>query len=145
MGKRKPRANKNPASIKKPRAIEDADSIGLRFFRWRASNKYVDYDHKNWGWGKLSCRDFFNILIERLHEYERISWSDLEKRKSCHPMPIDKIENKAQERLSEKFDGEIESLYQIDINPKCRIWGYREQETFYLIWHDPEHSVYKIR
>lgn len=141
---KKPRASSKPPLQKQPRTVEDVSKIGLQYFCWRASNKYVDYDHADWGWGGLSCRDFFKILIDRLHEFERTSWADLEKRKSCHSMPVEKIEPKAQQRLRELFGEEIDSLYQVDINPKCRLWGHRDRTIFYLIWHDPKHSVYLV-
>jgi len=142
--RKKPRSTQQPHPQKKPRSIEDVGNIGTQLFRWRVNNKYVDYDHMDWGWGKLSCRDFFNILIDRLHDFEQTTWADLEKRKSCHPMPVENIEAKAQQRLSETCGDEIDSLYQVDITPKCRLWGYRDRTIFYLIWHDPNHSVYLV-
>jgi len=144
MVRKKPRVNREPRVEKKPRTIEDVSSIGKTYFRWRANNKYVDYDHREWGWGHLTCRDFFQILIERLHDYEQTTWDDLAHRQSCHPMPVENIEPDAQERLYEVCNGEIDSLYQIDISPRCRLWGYRDRKSFYLIWHDPNHTVYKI-
>ena len=141
---KKPRASHNPPPYKKPRSIENVDSIGAQLFRWRVNNKYVDYDHTDWGWGKLSCKDFFNILVDRLHDFEQSTWADLEKRRSCHPMPVENIEAKAQQRLNEICGDEIDSLYQVDINRRCRLWGYRDRTIFFLIWHDPNHSVYQV-
>ena len=142
--RKKPHISHNPPPQRKPRSIEDVGTIGAQLFRWRANNKYIDYDHTDWGWGKLSCRDFFNILIARLHDFEQSTWADLEKRKSCHPMPVENIEDKAQQRLYEICGDEIDSLYQVDINQQCRLWGYRDRTIFYLIWHDPKHSVYLV-
>lgn len=144
MVRKKPRVTRVPRVEKKPRTIEDVSGIGKAYFRWRANNKYVDYDHREWGWGHLTCKDFFQILIERLHDYEQTTWDDLAHRQSCHPMPVENIEPDAQERLCEVCSGEIDSLYQIDISPRCRLWGYRDRTIFYLIWHDPNHTVYKI-
>ena len=141
---KKPRASSKPSPQKRPRTIEDVSRIGSQFFRWRVSNKYIDYDHADWGWGKLSCRDFFQILIDRLHAFEQSSWGDLEKRQSCHPMPVENIEASAQQRLNEICGDEIDSLYQVDISPRCRLWGYRDRTIFFLIWHDPNHTVYPV-
>ena len=115
MVRKKPRVTRVPRVEKKPRTIEDVSGIGKAYFRWRANNKYVDYDHREWGWGHLTCKDFFQILIERLHDYEQTTWDDLAHRQSCHPMPVENIEPDAQERLCEVCSGEIDSLYQIDI------------------------------
>jgi len=141
---KKVRASSKPPPQMRPRAIEDVSHIGRQFFRWRVSNKYVDYGHADWGWGKLSCRDFFQILIDRLHDFEQTSWEDLERRRSCHPMPVENIEASAQQRLNEVCGDEIDSLYQVDISPKCRLWGYRDRTILFLIWHDPKHTVYLV-
>lgn len=143
MVKKKPRVARVPTTDKKPRTKEDVDAIGSELFRWRVNNRYVDYDHEEWGWGRLTCKDFFQILIERLHNFEQSTWDNLSKRQSCHSMPIENIVPKARERLCEICDNEIDSLYQVDINPRCRLWGYRDRTVFYLIWHDPHHTVYK--
>jgi len=145
MVRKKPRVAQIPRVKKKPRTIEDVNSIGKAYFRWRVNNKYVDYGHREWGWGHLTCRDFFQILIERLHDYEQTTWDDLSQRHSCHPMPIENIQPDAQERLCEVCGSEIDSLYQVDINPRCRLWGYRDRAIFYLIWHDPKHTVYRVK
>ena len=143
--KKKPRVSENPPQTKKaPRSSEDPNRLGSSSFRWRVNPRYVDYDHKDWGWGKLTCKDFFQILIERLHDYEQMSWDDLSKRNSCHPMPVENIDQNAQARLCQICGIEIDSLYQVDINPKCRLWGYRDRTIFYLIWHDPNHTVYCV-
>jgi len=144
MARKKPRASKIPQIEKIPRIREDVNRIGLEYFRWRVKNKYVDYDHEEWGWGKLSCRDFFQILVERLHDYEQTTWNDLSRRSSCHSMPVENIAADAQQRLFEICGNEIDSLYQVDINPQCRIWGYRDRTILYLIWHDPNHTVYRV-
>jgi hypothetical protein len=141
MPKNKPRSNQIPNSSRVPRTMEEPNKLGSSFFRWRVNSKYVDLQHPEWGWGRLNCKDFFNILMERLHEFEQMTWDDLASRKSCHPMPVEHICAAAQKQLSQVCD-EIDSLYQVDISPKCRLWGYRDRTIFYLIWHDPNHTVY---
>ena len=135
-----------PSQGKVPRTqVNPDDHIGSSLFRWRVNSKYVDYDHEEWGWGKLSCKNFFEMLEIRLHSFEQMSWGDLEQRKHCHPMPVEKIESDAQSRLCEVCNNQnqVDCLYQIDITPRCRLWGYRDRVIFYLIWHDPNHTVYK--
>ncbi len=139
---KKPRTQKLPQPHKVPRALEQPEKLGSLVFRWKVNERYVDYDHEEWGWGRLSCKQFFKILIERLHEYEQMTWDALSRRSSCHSMPVETIEQDAQKRLYEVCGNEVDSLYQVDINPKCRIWGYRDRQIFYLIWHDPNHTVY---
>jgi len=145
MSKRnkKPYVPELPNPQKKPRIQEEPEKLGSLLFRWRVNKRYVDFDHSEWGWGKLSCKDFFNMLIERLHDYEQMTWDSLSQRSSCHPMPVENIEPEAQKRLCQVCSNEVDSLYQVDVNPKCRIWGHRDRAIFYLIWHDPNHTVYR--
>jgi hypothetical protein len=140
---KRPRTRYIPQQDKVPRKIEEPNNLGSSYFKWKVNDRFVDYDHKEWGWGQLTCRDFFKILTERLHEYESMTWDDLSRRHSCHNMPVENIEKTAQDRLCDICDAEVDSLYQVDINPRCRLWGYRDRTIFYLIWHDPNHSVYK--
>jgi hypothetical protein len=132
------------ASEKKPRIPSEAEKFGQQFFRWRVNYNYIDLDHDEWGWRKLGILEFFNILVNRLHDYENMTWDDLLQRKSCHTMPISKIERKAQDRLCEKCEG-IDTLHQVDINRRCRLWGYKGGQFLYLIWHDPNHTVCMAR
>lgn len=129
-----------PKIEKKPRIPEQASKFGEEFFRWRVSPEFIDLDHEEWGWRKLLIVDFFNILIKRLHAYEDMTWDDLLRRRRCHPMPISAIERKAQDRLCEVCE-DIDTLHQIDIDRRCRLWGYKGRQFLYLIWHDPHHTV----
>jgi hypothetical protein len=36
---------------------------------------------------------------------------------------------------------DIDILYQVDISEFGRVFGYRDRMLFYLIWHDPNHTV----
>jgi len=140
MGKRV-KSQRQPKIEKTPRISKDANKLGQQFFRWRVHYDYIDLDHEEWGWGYLQIADFFNILVNRLHSYEDMTWDDLVSRRHCHPMPVTKIEIKAQNRLSKKC-ADIDTLHSIDINKKCRVWGHKIGRSLYLIWHDPQHTVY---
>jgi hypothetical protein len=141
MGRKKTiRASKLPEGEKRVRIPEEADRFGEQLFRWRVNYNYIDLDHGEWGWGKLQIVDFFDILVNRLHNYETMTWHELLRRRSCHPMPISKIEPKARNRLYKKCEG-IDTLHQIDIDRHCRLWGYKGGQFLYLIWHDPKHTV----
>ena len=36
---------------------------------------------------------------------------------------------------------ERETLHHIKVSKKGRIWGYRDGNTFYVVWLDPNHEV----
>jgi len=141
MGKKRPKISAIPRVTKKPRSTPDIYTLGQQTFKWRVNSNYVDLDDAEWGWGKVTIEQFFKILMTRLHEYEEMTWDDLLRRPHCHAKDVARIENRrAQVRICEKCP-DIDTLYQIDIESLCRVWGYRDRQIFYLIWHDPNHTV----
>jgi hypothetical protein len=85
-------------------------------------------------------------IENRLHEYERIRWSELTG--SSHPLPINRIIPKAQRRFFELGYGDYENLYQFDIRnggQKQRLWGLRVENIFKILWWDPRHEVYPVQ
>jgi len=76
-----------------------------------------------------------------------MKWGELYGRRdsSNHPMPIEKIERGAQKRLQELGRQQFDSLFQINVRGKIRIWGIRDRAFFYLLWYDPNHTVYVQR
>lgn len=133
-----------PPSGKSIRVPSDIHTIDQQTFKWRVNDNYIDYDHQDWGWNKVGIQEFFQELLHRLHDYESMTWADLLNRRSCHYMPIEKIVNEAQRRLSQRCL-DIENLVQIDMKQPCRLWGYRDRQILYLIWHDPQHTVYQVQ
>jgi len=144
VGKKKARASFVPPTVKKPRIPSGINTVEQGFFRWRVSRNYIDLDHEEWGWGKLSIENFFAILIDRFHDYETMTWQDIGRRKSCHSTLVQNICNKAQSRL-QGMQKDIDLLYQVDISEFGRVFGYRDRAFFYLIWHDPNHTVCPIK
>ncbi len=124
---------RTPAEI---RTVEEAA------FRWKVTLEYIELGNKEWGWQELTIQQFFHILEKHLHRFESTSWRDLHTCKHCHPLSAGKIEKAAKALLRTKHPG-IETLYGLSIGGHARIWGYRANDVFYLMWHDPNHTVYK--
>ena len=57
-------------------------------------------------------------------------------------MPVDKIETLAADRLLEIGRDEFDTLFQINVRGGIRLWGIRDRAIFYLMWYDPDHTVY---
>ena len=131
-------------SGKRPRIPDEANQLDSKLFRWRVSPYYIDYDHEEWGWGRVPITEFFEILINRLQDLEDMTWEDILKRKHCHDMSLDQIVGKAQDRLREVC-GDIDTLHQVDVDKLGRLWGFRDRRTLFLIWRDKNHTVCRIR
>jgi hypothetical protein len=78
-----------------------------------------------------------------------MTWGEIEKKfgrsnTQNHEMPVKKICKTAQERLSEIKLDDIDCLYSIRVSAKERLWGIRKDRVLYIIWWDPEHTVYTV-
>lgn len=144
MPKNRPSLVRAPVTKKIPYIPKEINEIENRLFRWRISSNYIDLDHDEWGWSGLDIAGFFNLLEKHLHRYEGTEWGELQKQKSCHPLPVEKIVDKAQRRLCEKCPPGIGSLFQIKVGGKRRAWGERKEDILYLIWYDPDHTIYPV-
>jgi len=146
MSKRQRRAKFStpPLQTKSPRIAESVDDLTTLNFKWRMDEVYIDYDHEEWGWEQVGIRQFFQCLLPRLQEYETMTWNEIVQRPSCHPMEVSKVCRAAKRRLQE-IHPEIDTLHQIDMQQPCRLWGYRDRQILYIIWHDPNHSVYPLK
>jgi hypothetical protein len=144
VGKKKARISLVPPTGKRPRVTTEIDTLDQVLFRWRVNRNYIDLDHEEWGWGKLSIQEFFNILFDRFNNYETMTWQEIKNRKNCHPIPVQDICSKAQSRLQE-MQKDIDTMFQVDISELGRVFGYRDRMLFYLVWHDPNHTVCPFR
>jgi hypothetical protein len=143
--KNRPSLVRSPDSKKIPHTSKEIDNLENRLFRWRINSNFIDLDHEEWGWvTKLDIDGFFNLLEKHLHRYESTDWKELKKQNNCHPLPVEKIVPRAQERLCDKCPG-VDSLYQVSAGEVPRVWGVRREDILYLIWYDPDHTVYPIK
>jgi len=145
MGKGQPSKKKgvNPKFDRTPRKLTDPISFDDTNFKWRVHNNYIDYDHEEWGWGKVTIQEFFKELLNRLQDYETMTWNEVLRRDSCHDMEASKLSPAAQRRLLQILP-DIDTLHQLDMKQPCRLWGYRDRQILYLIWHDPKHTIYPV-
>ncbi len=94
--------------------------------------------------GSWPCtHSILESIKDRLHEYEKRKWSELTG--SSHPFPIEKIIQRAQERLVQLGHEDYVHLYELDIRrpgQKVRLWGLRKENIFKILWWDPNHEVY---
>jgi hypothetical protein len=97
-----------------------------------------------WGWLNIQSKDILVYIMEKLRYFESMTWGEIDANRHNHPMPLDKIPKTARERLKERELDDLE-LYSFHLSGKKRIWGIREREAFYIIWWDPEHTVYRVQ
>ena len=141
--KKRAKFNLQPDKQKVPHIAENVDALRNQNFKWRVVNNYIDYDHDEWWWREVKIQKFFQKLLPSLQHYETITWNEILRYPSCHDMEINQLCGEAQRRLQEKLP-DIDTLHQLKMTNTCRLWGYRHRQTLYLIWHDPNHTVYPV-
>ncbi len=82
--------------------------------------------------------------MKKLINFESMTWGEIDRNGKSHLMPLDKIEKKARERLKER-ELDDQELYSFHLSARERIWGIREIDAYYIIWWDPEHTVYPVQ
>jgi hypothetical protein len=70
-----------------------------------------------------------------------MNWGEIEKKNKNHSIPLDHVTKAARDRLKEMNRDDLDPLFSLRLSGKVRIWGWRDQELFYIIWWDPEHTV----
>jgi hypothetical protein len=133
-----------PSDFKKPRIPLESEKWGEKLFRWRVNDNYVDMDDEEWGWGRVTINEFFLILKSALQKYEEMTWNDVLKRKSCHPLPIHEACPKAKRRFLE-ICPDVDTLHQVDYSELGRIWGVKKGEYLHIVWCDNEHTVCPLK
>jgi hypothetical protein len=142
--KKKPKVKIIPQITKTPRIApqNSPESILQRKPSWRFG--MLDLDGP-WGWLNIQSKDLIVEIMEKLKHFESMTWGEIHRNKKSHPMALDKIAQKALSRLKERELDDLDVLYSLRLSGKERIWGKRENEAFYIIWWDSDHSIYPVQ
>lgn len=132
-------------NVQLDKKVHIPSNLGCELFKWAIQSNIVDWKHTTMGFNFGSMKAFIRKIKPRLDDYITMTWSELGKRKSCHPMDINRIQPHMLDRLKIIFGVDVpETLYQIDISPRHRVWGVKNQDVFCILWNDEEHKVYPV-
>lgn len=102
-----------------------------------------------WSW---PTGDAAAELLHFLCEMSKLTWGQIlgqasgparSRHKKHHAMDFDTVCPEAQARLAElRLDEIFEELFRFRLSGKCRLWGFRIDSTFYVLWWDPKHAIY---
>ena len=141
MGKRI-KANPTPSET---RRIEAAKSLGglVRF-----SFKYFQDNHATYD--PTDCKPgYFLSLLDRLRELSRLEMRSLQNRKADSTIRFHRIDF-TDKRVSsngfgipkcELFDEEAWQ-FSLTANEYGRVHGFVIEDTFFVVWFDPDHQLY---
>jgi hypothetical protein len=133
----------NPRTV---RLGANPQSIYQMLMTW-AAHEADREGHWTWGPRVWDDRDWNEIILPKLHHFEKMFWHEIESATTSnghymhHSMPIETICNECQTRLIEleKLDDDI---YRFRLGNQQRLWGFRIVNEFSLLWYDPLHQVY---
>jgi len=102
----------------------------------------IDMDDEYWGFHlDRKLRDI--AYLRKLLSYRTITWRDMITMDSCHDMDFQDLDRDFQVKILNKCgDNSPETLYQIRITQRHRVWGYRDNGLFYVMFNDPLHQGY---
>jgi hypothetical protein len=115
-----------------------ADNIARAKFSWRSA--FVDFDGP-FGFSKADVTMLFQETIPRLHDFETMTWGEIDGKTGSHFVAVSDLCKEARERLVALIQADLEELYSVRITGARRVWGIREGATLRLLWWDPEHAV----
>ena len=92
-----------------------------------------------WDWSMLSSKHLQDFL-EKLFEAQKLSWQNLRENGS-HPVNVNNIIPKAQKRLQKIGQDDLGQLYSFHLTGQLRVWGIKDNNIFWLLWWDPQHSI----
>lgn len=112
--------------------------------------RYADRS-TNHGWCFTPTSDHAQPLLSFLCEMGRLTWAEIERHRTGvvkrhrkhHDQLITSIDSDAQQDLARLKLDEIfgDSIFRFRLTGTQRLWGFRADRTFHVIWWDPEHHV----
>lgn len=89
-----------------------------------------------------------------LHEMSKLSWAEIEmqqtgsaakRHRKHHGHPLARLGDEAQARIAalhlvDTFGDD--ELFRFRLSGERRLWGFRSERTFHVLWWDPDHQVY---
>lgn len=96
-----------------------------------------------WSWHNFECSGLVEVL-SKLGELEKSSWPQLAGGRH-HRVATAQVSREAQKRLEELAQDEVDSLYSLRLSGTQRVWGILHGSCYYLLWWDPDHTVYPAK
>lgn len=116
------------------------------------SLQYADRAHNDgWAWPATAAGDAWEIL-DFMCETSKLTWGEImsqmtgpnHRRRPKHSSyNFGSVGTVAQRRLAElRLDEIFEEFFRFRLTGEKRLWGFRTEDVFHLLWWDPEHQVY---
>jgi hypothetical protein len=135
---KKPTRIENPITEKIPRGFELINKIAGQCVSWQIGT--LD-KHGPWGWSQLRGGHFWNHVQAKLSEFERMTWQEIFRHRSNHPIKKKDLCPDAQKRLNQIKQDDTDELISLALSNLIRVWGIRQGSVLKVLWWDPGHTV----
>lgn len=104
-----------------------------------------------WSWGQArdwGAEAWKSKISPFLRDYENKRWKDIEAEQSSgkkrhFAYEVEDICSEAQRRLEEIQLDDLTAIFRFRVQKKPRLYGFRIQHIFYVLWWDPHHKIYE--
>ncbi|MEV1331507.1 hypothetical protein AB0J20_18240 [Micromonospora costi] len=103
-----------------------------------------------WGWPAAGTHDAWEVL-DFLCEISRLTWGEIlsqetgqmnKRHKKHHAYSTETVGSAARARLADLRINELtDELFRFRISGPKRLWGWRAEDVFHVLWWDPDHKV----
>lgn len=94
-----------------------------------------------WCWSQMDKTQLLEVMA-RLRMFESMTWTAIEQSTRSHFVNTEGLIKKAQDRLTELRQDDVDELFSLRVNGKSRVWGIRSENILKVLWWDPSHEVY---
>lgn len=118
----------------KPLTPSDPDKKLIISFAW------VDTDSR-WCLSNIE-QEHHRALLKCIRDFESMTVNDVvHGHQKCQDYPLDALIDEAFERLVELERDDRDVVHRLQITGKRRLYGFVENNRFYVLWWDPEHEI----
>ncbi len=139
-----PKLGAKPADGKQVRIADDPGRQDQETITWRFSIVDLEGD---WGWRTAASRDWWDAILPKLQDIETMTWAAVmaaaggrREGNNSHPVKVEDMCKKAQDRLVEIGQEDLEELFSLRLTGTKRIYGIRDRHTLRLVWYDRYHG-----
>lgn len=132
--KKKIKFSKDIPNAKNVRRLKEPNSENKGNPVWKFSYR----DKEKWS---FTSSNLHSDVLEYLSLLENQTWNEIlvENKKKNHSINVETLNKCARDRLSE-LNIEASSIISLRINAKHRLYGYKVDNVFHIVWYDTEHG-----
>jgi len=130
------RANnkKKPPTKKKPRQSKDPESFMSCHPAWQFRSLDINCS-------EIDSNTIFDEILPKIQNYESMFWKEILDSSRDHFIKVERIIQRAKDRLVELQQEDIDSLVSLHIDGTKRIWGIIDGNIMKILWWDPNHEI----